>query len=294
MIKRFLFLILAIASATAGARAAEFILQTRTHVATAPGRDDWRVVEATARWDARKTAIVVCDMWQRHWCRGATARVAEMAPRMNALLNKARAEGALIIHCPSGGMAFYEGTPQRRLAQAAPKIALKIPLETWCKLDPGAEGPLPIDDANGGCNCTPICSQDAAVVKQVMDRHQIATLDIKDGDAITDSAEAYYLMRQRGIEHVMLMGVHLNMCVLGRPFAIRQLVKQKLDVVLMRDLTDTMYDSRSRPFVNHFAGTDLMTEHIEKYWCPSVTSASILGGKPARFNDDDGTRPASR
>ena len=61
----------------------------------------------------------------------------------------------------------------------------------------------------------------------------------------------------------------------------------------MRDLTDTMYDSRSRPFVSHFTGTDLVTEHIEKFWCPSVTSASILGGKPYRFKADDGKRPAA-
>ena len=33
-------------------------------------------------------------------------------------------------------------------------------------------------------------------------------------------------MRQRGIEHVLICGVHLNMCVLGRPFGIRQLVAQ--------------------------------------------------------------------
>ena len=54
-------------------------------------------------------------------------------------------------------------------------------------------------------------------------------------------------MRQRGIENVIVMGVHTNMCVLGRPFAIRQMVYQGQNVVLMRDMTDTMYNPQMRP-----------------------------------------------
>jgi putative membrane-bound dehydrogenase-like protein len=76
------------------------------------------------------------------------------------------------------------------------------------------------------------------------------------------------------------------MCVLGRPFSIRQMVEVGKNVVLMRDMTDTMYNSRMRPFVNHFRGTDLIVEHIEKYWCPSITSADLLGGEPFRFSKD--------
>jgi hypothetical protein len=112
-------------------------------------------------------------------------------------------------------------------------------------------------------------------------RRQIAALEIAAGDAITDSAEAYYLLRQRGIVNVIVMGVHTNMCVLGRPFSIRQMVRQGLNVVLMRDLTDTMYNSRRAPYVSHFAGTNLVVEHIEKYWCSSITSSDIVGGRPS-------------
>jgi hypothetical protein len=111
-------------------------------------------------------------------------------------------------------------------------------------------------------------------------------LKIEPPDAITDSAEAVYLMKERGIENVIVMGVHTNMCVLGRPFAIRQLVDQGLHVVLMRDMTDTMYSSRRPPFVSHFTGTDLVVEHIEKHWCPTITSVDLLGGHEFRFADD--------
>jgi type 1 glutamine amidotransferase len=63
-------------------------------------------------------------------------------------------------------------------------------------------------------------------------------------------------------------------------------VNLRKNVALVRDLTDTMYNPRRRPFVDHFRGTDLVVEHVEKYWCPTVTSAAILGGEPFRFGAD--------
>ena len=57
---------------------------------------------------------------------------------------------------------------------------------------------------------------------------------------------------------------------------------------LVRDMTDTMYNSRKRPFVSHFRGTDLVVEHIERYWCPTITSDQIVGGSPFRFAADTG------
>ncbi|HEV8260543.1 MAG TPA: hypothetical protein VGQ19_07300, partial [Burkholderiales bacterium] len=83
-----------------------------------------------------------------------------------------------------------------------------------------------------------------------------------------------------------VLGVHLNMCVLGRPFAIRQMLNQGKNVLLMRDLTDTMYNSRMRPYVNHFIGTDGMIEHVEKYLCPTITSVDFGAAKPFRFSED--------
>src|SRR5262249_13612359 len=112
-------------------------------------------------------------------------------------------------------------------------------------------------------------------------------------DAISDNGEEVYgLLHAHGIENVILMGVHTNMCVLGRPFSIRQLVRWGKNVVLMRDMTDAMYNPDGPPFVSHFEGTDLVVEHIEKYWCPTVTSADITGKAAFRFRAD--TRSAER
>lgn len=236
------------------------------------------VREKILEWDAAKTAIVVCDMWDKHWCEGATRRVGEMAPRMNEVLKAARTKGVTIIHCPSDTMDFYKDHPGRKLAMAAPRIETKIPLERWCHLVPEKEGKLPIDDSDGGCG-------DGSKEGRAWSRQHPA-LEIVDGDAITDSAEAFYLMKQKGIENVIVMGVHTNMCVLGRPFSIRQMVRQGQNVVLMRDMTDSMYNPAKEPKVSHMRGTELVIEHIERHWAPTITSTIFTGQPPLRFSED--------
>jgi alpha-L-fucosidase len=244
------------------------------------GVDQWVHVSTHALWEPSRTAAVVCDMWTRHEYKKATARVAEMAPRINDAITELRRRGVLIIHCPSGAMKDYEGTPGRKLAQTARPVETTPPLQAWCGLDPARESPLPIDDSDGGCDDDPPCQLGTPCYRE------IDTLQIKEGDAITDSAEAFFLMRQRGITNVIVMGIHENMCVLGRPFAIRQMVDQGQNVVLIRDLTDTVYNPQKKPYVDHFTSTDLMTWHIEKYWCPTITSDQIIGGSPFRFSAD--------
>src|SRR5690348_14774951 len=84
----------AVPATLATARAVEPLrLRLRSRVETAAGSGQFQVTAGEAEWDPAKTAIVVCDMWDQHWCRGATDRVAEMAPRMNEVLKEARRRG---------------------------------------------------------------------------------------------------------------------------------------------------------------------------------------------------------
>lgn len=248
---------------------------------------------STVRWDPKTTAFIICDMWDDHWCKGASRRVGELAGPMNRLISEARRRGAFILHAPSTCVNFYKDTPARRRAQTASRAPAPAPLSdkmrwgtAWCWPDPSREPDLPIDDSDMGCDCAAKCT-----IREAWTR-EIATLDIDQKvDAIADDGqETVNLLAERGIQNVVLLGVHLNMCVLGRPFAIRQMVHQGRSVALVRDMTDTMYNSQMRPKVNHFAGTDLVVEHIEMYWCPSFTSADIVGGAPFRFKED--SRPA--
>src|SRR5215469_12791159 len=83
-------------------------LLLRTRVETEKNSGRYHALTRQVQWDAAKTAVVICDMWDKHWCPGASARVAEMAPRMNEVVAAARKRGALIIHCPSDTMDYYK------------------------------------------------------------------------------------------------------------------------------------------------------------------------------------------
>ncbi|MBN1805741.1 MAG: ThuA domain-containing protein [Sedimentisphaerales bacterium] len=258
------------------------ITRSREPLSDVTGR--FRVVQKKLEWNPEQTAIIICDMWDQHWCKGATSRVGELATRMNEIIKKARDKGVLIIHAPSGTVDFYENHPARKLAKNAPKAAnLPGDINKWCSWIDKNEEQLgyPIDHSDGGCDCLPQCKQGSPW------RRQVKTIEIRNQDAISDSGvEIWNLLEQRDIKNVIIMGVHTNMCVMGRPFGLRNMSKYGKNVVLMRDMTDTMYNSRKPPFVNHFTGTDLVIEHIEKYVCPTITSTVFTGRPQFCFKND--------
>jgi nicotinamidase-related amidase len=283
------------ASVEAADRSLKLVLRDRRPAAE--DADRFEVRERSERWDPRKTAIIVCDMWDLHHCKRAVDRVREMAPRMNEVIARARERGVLIIHAPSECMAPYENTPMRRRARNAPP-ARNLPrdIASWCDRIPAEEkGRYPIDQSDGGEDDEAAEHARWAAYLTSLGRNprapwkkEIDVLEIKDQDAISDSGvEIWNLLEERGISNVMLMGVHANMCVLGRPFGLRQMARNGKHVVLMRDLTDTMYNPARWPHVSHFEGTERIIEHIEKFVCPTITSEQILGGKSFRFKNDD-------
>ncbi len=254
------------------------------------------VREKTEQWDPSQTAVIVCDMWDAHHCLNAVRRVEEMAPRMNQVLESARKRGALIVHAPSSCMEPYKDRPERKRAQEAPR-ATNLPeaIGEWCRLIPSeGKGKYPIDQSDGGEDDDPVEHEQWHQRLAGMGRDpkspwkaEIDLLKIHDDDAISDSGvEIWNLLEQRRIKNVVLMGVHVNMCVLGRPFGLRQMAKNGKNVVLMRDLTDTMYNPERWPYVTHFVGTDLIVEHIEKFVSPTITSVDFLGGEAFRFKND--------
>jgi nicotinamidase-related amidase len=209
-------------------------------------------------------------MWDDHYCKLAAQRVGVMAPKMNQVISAARGHGVMIIHSPSGTLDLYAGTPYRMRLQQAKAAKPSVPLESWCNLDPKREPPLPVDTSKQACD-DPVVG---LAVRRFSKQHP--GLDIIGYDGISDSGqEIYNFLVQEGINNVVLMGVHTNMCVLGRPFGIRQMVRLGKNVVLARDLTDAMYDPRQPPYVSHTRGTEMVIEHIERYWCPSIVGVDL-------------------
>ncbi len=298
---RFLTLLLttlAVSHVTQGADDLDLTLRYRT--AITEDSDFYHILTRNESWKPEQTAIIVCDMWDVHHCLNAVRREGEFAPRLEQVLKTAREQGVTIIHAPSSCMEFYEGHAARERAKAIP-LASNLPEEIgeWCHSIPAEEqGKYPVDQSDGGEDDDPTEHAEWAAKLEAMGKdprvpwtRQIDVLTIDaDRDYISDQGdEVWSILEARGIENVILTGVHTNMCVLGRPFGLRQMARNGKNVVLMRDLTDTMYNPKAWPFVSHFTGTDLIIEHIEKFVCPTITSAQLIGGESFVFKHD--TRP---
>lgn len=233
-------------------------------------------------WDPTKTAVIISDMWDQHWCISATKNVAEMAPRMNEMLCVLRKKGVQIVHAPSETMNFYEDIPQYknvfRLAEGIELVAM-TEKEEQLKKEPG----LLFGDKGLECDCGPIpCINRKAWSKQ------INTLKIEPEDLLGDSIDVLKALKAKGIENVIITGVHTNMCVIGRYFGIRNLVRYGFNTVLTRDLTDCRVPHGAEPFKHHYTSLDYVVWYVEKYLCPTVVSGELIGdGKTFRFEEDD-------
>lgn len=232
-----------------------------------------KVVETELRWEVARSAIIICDMWDAHTCAMSAQRVAAMAPRMNQVVSAARSLGVMIVHSPSDTMKFYEGTPWRERMRRAPAVPSPFPLLARCAREPAEERSFPIDDSAGGCD-DPVPAKETGPPYPWTREH--SAIDIVGFDGVSESGqEIYNYFRREGIVNVALMGVHTNICILNRSFGIRQMTRLGFQVALVRDLTDSMYDPRTRAFVSHTRGTELIIEHIESRWCPSILSTDL-------------------
>lgn len=222
----------------------------------------------------RRTALIICDMWDQHWCASATERTVQMAPRINTLAGVMRDAGSLIIHAPSDTMDFYTAHPaRRRLREIGTPPAVK-PVGEW---ERKTFPPMAIDYSDGGCDCPAVCEQ-----KKAWNR-QIPVIGIHDSDIIGDGISILSYMKQCSITDVVFAGVHANMCVLWRPFGLISLMFNGFYPMLIRDLTDAMYNHRMPPYVSHFRGNEICIRYIEAHVAPTITSDQIIGGVPFVF-----------
>ncbi|MDX1946788.1 MAG: hypothetical protein SFU86_15410 [Pirellulaceae bacterium] len=280
--------------------AEEFSLELRRQVEAPARSGKYERQSRPESWLARETAVIVCDVWDYHHCLNAVRRLEEFAPRLDQLLAEARRRGATIIHAPSDCMPAYAEHPARKRATAVP-LAANLPkeIDTWCsRIEAEKKGVYPLDQSDGGEDDDPAEHAEWAAKLKALGRNPampwkmqspLITIDA-ERDYLSDRGdEVWSILENRCIKHVILTGVHTNMCVLGRPFGLRQMVKNGQQVVLVRDLTDCMYNPRRWPKVDHFTGNDLIVSHVERYICPTITSDQILGGSPARSKFDTRT-----
>ncbi len=166
------------------------------------GYRHWIVLERRVDLRPERAALLLCDVWDRHWCRGAQERLKRLVPRIDRTARAARDRGMLVVHAPSSTMPFYANHPARlRVLQAPPAAA---PAERT-HLDP----PLPID----GSDSSDTDGDPAAEGTRRWRRQHAGVWIDGDRDAIGDDGlELLGLYRQRGISRPSRSMAPVRLC----------------------------------------------------------------------------------
>jgi hypothetical protein len=228
-----------------------FSLQTRDEAGNPSTREE--------SIDPRRIGIVVVDPWNFHWCKTATMRVDALIPRINRALEAGRVLGMTIMLCPSDVVDNYVGLPQREIVLAMEKRPEPILQEIQC--------PAPPD--GGGC----ACGHDRCVPNYGWDAMH-PDLKIGADDLIPDTLqEVWTICQDRQLTHLIYMGVHTQVCLLGKPMGLRNLKAAGMQCMLVRDMTDAHpgYDpERSFTPDGHTAE---VVAHFERYLAPTISMA---------------------
>ncbi|MDR3232806.1 MAG: chitobiase/beta-hexosaminidase C-terminal domain-containing protein [Planctomycetaceae bacterium] len=216
------------------------------------------MAQVPAQLKPDKTAIIVIDMWNSHWCMTTSERVSAMVPRMNAVLNIARSLGMQIVWNPTDVVTTYSGYPQYEKAVAVEQRKTPEMREAL-----RVEFTVPV----GGCMCGPgfRCGGNYGWDGMHPD------LLIGDDDLISSSTdEIYTLLSDKGITDIIYMGVATNICVFGKPGALSFMWKAGFNCMLARDLNDafTQYDPATGYTPD--AGTDEADKNLQMAGVPNV------------------------
>jgi hypothetical protein len=226
----------------------ELSLQTRG--------DDGKPIITKERVDPSKIGVVVVDMWNFHWCKTATMRVAALVPRMNLVLDAARGEGMTVMLCPSDVVDNYVGRPQREAIFAMPRHPVPPLIKIECPEPPNA----------GGC----ACGKERCVTNYGWDGMH-PDLVIGADDLMPDTLEdVYSICKERGLTHLIYFGVHTQVCLLGKPMGLRNLKSAGLKCILARDLTDAHPGYNPDTGLTPDGHTAEVVEHFERYLSPTV------------------------
>src|SRR5260370_25288183 len=76
-------------------------LNLRTRVELFKGSGDWTEVSLRKQIPLKETAILICDMWDKHWCPSASNRCAALAEKMAKVIANAQTMRIPVIHAPS-------------------------------------------------------------------------------------------------------------------------------------------------------------------------------------------------
>jgi nicotinamidase-related amidase len=174
-------------------------------------------------------ALIIVDVWDTHWDKSTKHSLNTLASDINAFAIKARNNGDLVIHAPSGVInkkklptnSKYNLINKNKLHDQL--IKLNFPM---------------ILDANGSPNWT----------------KPHPNIDINESDYVTgNGSEIFNLLKKYDIRNLYYCGVHANICILWtRTFSILQMQNNGINAALIQDLSMSLPNKKYNELLSFY------------------------------------------
>lgn len=234
-------------------------LETNTGYATL----DWKL-------PLSQTALVLVDVWQRHYLKDTEARTeAVIEKNLLPLLAACRSAGMKTIHAPSASVAKTHSN--------------------WMNLV-GPSG-MPAGEADWPPRQFQTLTGQYAVYKRPFEpreeeRQNLPALrfhskvqPVGSEPVVASGEELHRYCKKEGILFLLFAGFNTNACILSRDYGTIQMSNRGYQVVLVRDCTTGMESAETQPTLAQTQGAILLLEMFGQY---SITSAEVVAG----FSDD--------
>lgn len=223
---------------------------------------------ATLDWvlPVSATALVLVDVWQRHYIKDTEARAeAIITNNLLPLMTACRNVGMSVIHAPS------------------PPVARQHP--NWVKLVSEAEmaprhddwPPASFRDLSGPYLPYRRPKEPREAEKQnlpPLDFHPKARPVAKE-PVVATGEELHRYCKKQGILFLLFTGFNTNACILSRDYGTMQMSNRGYEVILVRDCTTGMESKETQPTLSQTTGAILLLEMFGQY---SVSSREVIAG----------------
>ena len=242
-------------------------------------------VESNTTWDhldwripLSRVALVLVDVWDRHYLKDTHARAEEIIQqRLRPLVDRCRAAGLPIVHAPS--------PPQ---AEAHPNW---LRLEGWDRRTWPADEDWPppefrqrqgrfADYASPAEPRDPEREEVRAGLRIHPDMQPAA------GEPVVSTGEELHLWcRQQGVMFLLYAGFNTNACIVHRDYGTIDMNRRGYAVLVVRDGTTGMESAATHEGLGQTRATIL---NLEMFGCGSVTCGEIAAGLPGGAGPDPG------
>ncbi|MEJ7692765.1 isochorismatase family protein [Daejeonella sp.] len=213
-----------------------------------------------------QTALVLLDVWQRHYIKETEYRAEKIInDKYLPLLAKVREQGMQVIHAPSPEAAMKHPNWVKLVS----RVEMNPPKDTW--------PPVEFRNLSGPYRAYRRPTEPREAERQALPEltfHPKVTPRANEA-VVATGEELHRYCKQKGILFLLYAGFNTNACIISRDYGATQMTNRGYSVSLLRDCTTGMETKETQAKLLQTNGAILLLEMFGQY---SITSDEVLKG----------------